>query len=71
MQIQRRRIIDSNDESAIIEFLDFPKDVAPDDIVYLIQKDYNIESRFFAPNFLELCMLYIVLRFSYLIVVDE
>ena len=55
MQTKRRRIADS-DEPAIITFIDLPKDLTSQDIEYFIQKDYNIESRFFQPNFLELCM---------------
>lgn len=59
MQTKRRRVSDS-DEPAIIALIDLPKDLTPKDIEYFIQKDYNIESRFFEPNFLELCMYYIL-----------
>ena len=52
----KRRRISESDEPAIIALIELPKDLTPQDIEYFIQKDYNIESRFFEPNFLELCM---------------
>eukprot|EP01084_Bolivina_argentea_P257053 432971_1 len=42
------------EETAILEFINLSNDILGDDIVYFIQKDYNIESKFFDPKFLEL-----------------